>query len=330
MRKFTSLIVFSVFVVFAFAQERTAIQMGKLETDFGLSKSIDTIAPMSFFTGELTYYITVEEGTVDTGYVCGTNWYGDEAKAQMFIYDEPYNLLGCLVWIVDRKGTSGNLQFKVYKANGPGIAYPEDDVNYAPGTVLATVSKSLSQVNSGLSGEQGFNYFALNSPLAINFDYYVGLDFTKMGAFPANKVGIASTTDGDAKGTDLAWEDWGDGFWVSMYAGWELDFDMMFLPVISSSGADIQEHFINNVIMNFYPNPTSDVATIEYELKNNANDVQVVLHDLTGKAVAEYNLGAQNAGKYTTQVDVSNLSSGTYIYSISADKNRLAKKFTVK
>ena len=43
------------------------------------------------------------------------NWYGDEAKAQMFIYDEPYNLLGCLVWI-DRKGTSGNLQFKVYKA----------------------------------------------------------------------------------------------------------------------------------------------------------------------------------------------------------------------
>jgi hypothetical protein len=330
MKKFTSVLIMCVFVALAFAQERTAIQMGKLDADFGFAKSNDTLAPMSFINGaELTYYITVQQGTTDTGYVCGTNWYGDVAKAQQFLYEMPYNLVGCLVWVAAKKGTTGNVQFKVYQSNGNGTAN-SGAVNYAPGTVLSTVSKPFSQINGGLSFAEGSNYFQLTTPLAITGDYYVGLDFSQMGAFPANKLGIVSCVDGGAQGTDLSWELWDNNAWYSMLGSWPLDFDMMFFPIVTTQGADVQEYFINNVIMNVYPNPVSDVATIEYELKNSANNVHVTIHDLTGKGVINLDLGAQNAGNHSVKIDVSQLAAGTYIYSLQADKNRLAKKFTVK
>jgi hypothetical protein len=328
MKKFTTVFILVAFAVVAFAQNRVAIQAEKLG-QMPISKAVDTLMPMSFLTGSPTYYITVETGTTDTGYVAGTNWYGDLAKAQGFLYDSPYNLTGCLVWVADGAGSVGNVTFNVYAADGPGEAV-SGVIAYAPGTILGSTTVAFSSMIWGLDWATGINYFPLTTPIFINADYYVGLDFSAMGAFPANKFGIVSTTDGDAGGTELSWEKWaGTDGWFSMLAAWPLDFDFAFFPIIDDA-ASIEEAYINNVMLSIYPNPVADEATIQYNLKNSANNVNIMVLDITGKAVASFELGAQTAGAHTVSFDASQFAPGTYLYAIQADGNRLGKKFIVE
>ncbi len=327
MKKFTTLFLLVAFAVVAFAQNRVAIQSEKLGQMPNI-KAIDTLMPQSFSTGTPTYYITLAGGT-DTGYVAGPNGYGDRAKAQGFLYDTPYNLTGCLVWIAEGVGTEGDVTFNVYAADGSGEA-ASGTVAYAPGTVLGSTTVAFSTLTFGTDWATGINFFPLTTPIFISADYYVGLDFSNLGPFPANKFGIVSTTDGDAGGTELSWELWAapDG-WYSMLAAWPLDFDFAFFPIIDDA-TSIEEAYINNVMLSIYPNPVADEATIQYNLKNSANSVNIMVLDITGKAVASFELGAQTAGTHTITIDASQFAPGTYLYAIQADGNRLGKKFIVE
>lgn len=323
MKKFTSVLFFIAMVTFAFAQERTAIQMQKLDVDFSSSK-VDTLVPASFNTGTPTWYITLAGGT-DTGYVVGTNGYGDRAKAQQYLVDVPFNVVGGIVWVAEKAGTTGTVTFNVYSSDGSGEA-ASGTVSYAPGTVLSSVTQNFSDMAAGLD-VTGWNVYTLTTPLYVAADFYIGLDFSTMGAFPTNKFGIVSTTDGDAGSSELTWELWAapDG-WYSMIAAWPLDFDFgMF--VIADMGSSIQENFINNLVMNLYPNPVVDNATIEYELRYDANNVVAYVFDVNGKVVNEIQIGSQFAGNHSVSFDASQLASGTYYYAIQADNNRLAKVF---
>lgn len=299
------------------------------------SKAIDTLAPMSYATGTLTWYITfcgITPEPPDTGFVTGPNCYGDLAKAQQFIYESvQYNLTGCLVWIATHRGDEGDLIFNVYEANGAGTAVA-GTVNYAPGTILSTVTMPYDQINSDTTFTGGMNYFELPAPIAISYDYYVGLDFSALGAYPANAFAITSTSDGDGGFTEMSWDKWDNGQWFSFLedpSNWGLDFDMMFFPIIND-GVSIQEHFVNNVILNMYPNPVREKATIQYKLKNSAKEVNLGIFDLTGKNILSFEQGALSAGSYSVSFDASGLSAGTYIYVVQADRNRLAKKFIVE
>ncbi len=335
MKKFTLFVLVAGFTLSVFAQERIAIPSGVKLQKHDFPKAIDTLAPMSYATGDLTWYITfcgITPEPADTGYVCGPNCYSDMAKAQQFIYESvPYNLTGCLVWVAKHRGNEGDLIFNVYGADGTGTAV-SGTVTYAPGTILSTVTMPYSQMNSDTSFAGGMNYFELTTPLAITYDYYVGLDFSSMGAYPANSFAIVSSTDGDGGFTEMSWEKWSDNTWFSFLedaSGWGLDFDMMFFPIINDV-VSVQEHYINNVVLNMFPNPVSEEATIQYKLKNSAKEVNIGIFDLTGKSVMDFEQGAMSAGSYTLNFDASALTAGTYIYVIQADRNRLAKKFIVE
>ncbi len=329
MKKFTIVFFLSLFAFVAFSQNRIAVQGSKLGTIPAFSKDIDTLMPMSFDSGTATFYITTCGGTSpDTGYVAGPNCYGDLAKAQMFLFDAPYNLTGCLVWIAEGRGTAGDVKFNVYNANGTGTAV-SGTVNTAPGTVLSTVTKAYNTIAMGTDWATGINFFELTAPVYITGDYYVGLDFSSFGAWPANAFAIVTTTDGDAGSTELSWEKWDNNAWHSFLEAWPLDFDLAFFPIVST-GTDIQENYINNLIMNMYPNPVTENATVQYSLKNNASNVIVRILDITGKEIFVFNQGAQNAGNHQIQFDASQMAPGTYLYVIQAGRNRLGKKFIVE
>ncbi len=66
-----------------------------------------------------------------------------------------------------------------------------------------------------------------------------------------------------------------------------------------------------------YPNPFNPVTTISYDLPK-AEQVQLVLYDITGKKVKELVNRFQTAGHHVYRLDGSNLASGVYIYSIKA------------
>jgi hypothetical protein len=286
----------------------------------------DTLMPTSFTTGTPVLYSVTP--TYGGGYVVGTNGYGDLAKAQLFYVDEPYNIEGCLVWVGAKEiaGTPNTTKFVVYAANGTGEA-ESGTVNTAPGTELASVTVSMSELDTSLSLANA-HVFTLTTPVPVTDMYYVGMDFTNTYD---DTLGIVSTTDGDALGTELAWEQWDDGTWYSILAAWPLDFDLGFFPIVDMTPDNIQTSPINGVICNIYPNPAYGVTIIEYQLTQSSSNVEINILDVTGKLVKSFNEGAKDPGKYNVTFNASELQPGNYFYTINAGNgSKFAKKFQVK
>jgi len=332
MKKFTSVLILVAFVAVAFAQEKVVLSSKKMNHHEFSTKTYDTLTPFGLTQGGATLFTTDCGGTGDPGYLAGTNCYGDIAKAQLWVVDAPFNLIGCVVWIGERVGTDGTVNFNVYAATGNGTAL-SGAVNYAPGTVLATVSSNISDfAEDGSMYADGAYIYTLTAPLFIVTDFYTGLDFTAVPNYPTNSFGIVSSEDGTAGMTELAWEKWSDNDWYSLQgAGWgsgALDIDLAFFPIIDQTSGI--EDFINNMKLNIFPNPVSDVARVDFELKNSAQQVNFVVLDMTGKTVVSMELGTKAAGSHSVSFDASQLAAGTYVYLVKADRNRLAKQFIVE
>lgn len=69
-----------------------------------------------------------------------------------------------------------------------------------------------------------------------------------------------------------------------------------------------------------YPNPFNPGTKIDYVIAADSK-VSLTVFDITGKKVATLVDENQSAGSYTVQLNASNLSSGIYIYKITADGN---------
>ncbi|TND08366.1 MAG: PDK repeat-containing protein [Bacteroidetes bacterium] len=69
----------------------------------------------------------------------------------------------------------------------------------------------------------------------------------------------------------------------------------------------------NNNVFEFdvYPNPSSDMITVKYDLPS-ASDVVFSIYDVTGKLVRSENFGQQASGLQTQQVSISELAAGVY------------------
>ena len=76
----------------------------------------------------------------------------------------------------------------------------------------------------------------------------------------------------------------------------------------------IVENAITNLAV--YPNPTTDVATVKFDL-NNASDAIFTLFDLTGKVVMTKTVaaGVSNA------IEVASINAGTYFYNVKSGDN---------
>jgi hypothetical protein len=97
------------------------------------------------------------------------------------------------------------------------------------------------------------------------------------------------------------------------------------LQLISRSSADFgpptsNENDINPYTFDLsqnYPNPFNPATQINYSLAQTA-DVQLVVYDILGRRVASLVNAVQNAGTYSVNFDMSQFSSGTYIYRLEA------------
>lgn len=80
-----------------------------------------------------------------------------------------------------------------------------------------------------------------------------------------------------------------------------------------------------------YPNPAYDVFTIEINLKNDISNLAINVYSVTGKLVAGSSDIATSNQHIKSTIDVSNLASGVYLYTInSSDKQLFSGKMVRK
>lgn len=77
-----------------------------------------------------------------------------------------------------------------------------------------------------------------------------------------------------------------------------------------------------------YPNPFNPETVIEYELPQTVH-VRLAVYDMTGRTVAVLFDGARPQGRYTERFNAAGLSTGTYIYRLTAGEKSQTKIMTL-
>lgn len=153
------------------------------------------------------------------GYVCGSNSYGDQAKAEYFELSGNYNITSIdFAYAID--GTNGSVTFKVW-ANNNGV----------PGSELASQTVTLSNLYSAATSQNGTmvgSYtWTLSSPVAVSTNFFAGFDVSNATSY----IGLLSTQQGSGY-TNSCYELY-NGSWGDMYTNWQsLDISMYVLPTV--------------------------------------------------------------------------------------------------
>ncbi len=84
----------------------------------------------------------------------------------------------------------------------------------------------------------------------------------------------------------------------------------------------------NIQISNVYPNPVNDFAAIDYNIINDDKEVKILVHNVLGGTVGEYEL---NSIDKSLVINTEELKPGVYFYSVFIDNdNAITKKFIIK
>lgn len=84
--------------------------------------------------------------------------------------------------------------------------------------------------------------------------------------------------------------------------------------------ASVVENSLETINLTAYPNPASGSVLVKYNI---ATDAQLIITDITGKMLKNIRL---NGGSQSTQVDISDLRAGVYVYSVQSGSKRIVSK----
>ena len=150
------------------------------------------------------------------GYVSGSNYYGDEAKADYFTYSGSGTVEKIKITIGGIDGTNGSVAFTVWADN-----------NGTPGTVLGSKTVTLSTLYSAFTSNNGDYECVFDSPIAVSGNFFAGLDISNATSY----FGLVSTIDSTAANT--AW-DYYDGDWWEYTDSWGLSVTNAIFPYVCS------------------------------------------------------------------------------------------------
>jgi hypothetical protein len=109
------------------------------------------------------------------------------------------------------------------------------------------------------------------------------------------------------------------------------DFYFNFYVSCPTCGAVGVENVDLGIDMNVYPNPATDNITFNFTLENNSDNTTIELSNMLGQNVKSLKVGHISAGSpIRTEMNVSDVPAGLYIYTINANGKKLSDKILIK
>lgn len=276
-----------------------------LSTAATLNAQVDTLT--EFFTGTPVLY-----NADNSGYVAGNNGYGDLAKMQLF--DAAHGVTGAgtisnvLLWVPIKSTAGGSFDVKIW-ANTAG----------EPGAELGSMTFTTASVDTSIAG------YALAGAVAYNVNATFNVAVPANGSFWAgvvlpttlgDTIALVSNTDGDfADALTHSGEFWSDGSFNTFGDpnNWDLAVALGVFPVINFV-AGVNENVITTSV---YPNPANDVLNIVASEEISTTSIV----SLDGKVIAKSN---------SSSVNVSELTSGMYIYEVTTTSGKVSRDTFMK
>lgn len=282
--------------------KKLLLSIALVAAGFAANAQVDTLS--EFFTGTPTMY-----GAQGGGYVTGNNSYEDIAKGMRYNSANGLSsggtLTNVLAWIPVTINTSGTATCtaKIYAFSS----------TTALGAQLGSQTLSLSSIDTtlagfALAGGKPFNAnFVFSTPVTVPNDILVMIELPTTAG---DTIAIVSNTSGDwANAATHTFEIWSDNSLNNFATAWQggVNVAMAIYPVVNMT-ASIEENVIEASV---YPNPANDVLNIKID----GTIESVVVTTLDGKVVASTTSNA---------VNVNELASGMYIYTVTTTEGKIA------
>lgn len=173
--------------------------------------------------------------------------------------------------------------------------------------------------------------------LNANTNYVLAAGLTSAGT---SKIELSSTNDNELFATGFLTDSltniprW-SAMWNTTSDDGGINNDLSALNVSPRMRMHISEYTVISVNqpldeankVNVYPNPATDVVSMELDLVENLNNAVVRIVDLNARNVMEVTY--EDLSSQTLNYSVANLAAGTYFLKIQSDKGYITKKFTV-
>ena len=202
--------------------------------------------------------------------------------------------------------------------NVSGVGYSmvvKDDSgpNNQPGAVLDSIG-----ILPGSVVTSSWNTTTLAVPLTINSG---GVYVMWLMDGPDISLGTNTTTPRSNQNVEYV-----NGV-TGAYRGNETTDLMINMRIKKISSVGINDKAIGDYFANFYPNPSSDIVSLNFNLPTEIKSINYEVLDLQGKSIFVNSSIHYNPGRIT--MDVSSLKSGIYICKITVDGTTVVKKLVV-
>jgi len=290
------------------------------------------------------------------GYFFGTNFLdidqnpntpyenGAQACAQGFPIDsnKSYFILDVLIRVgIKIKGATStgtpliaSIQYlddsSAYNVNSPTgtISY----VIHSPGTSLGSAAILWKDMITGA----GINYSVahFNTPVFVEKNFAVVIDFVDF-YLNGDRVGLWCSAPNGATNIygqeNTLWLYPNPMLWLQVnHIFSNVNRAIALFPVVDDGTFGIaDDEFISGIKLGQnFPNPAKNIANIEFEIEN-PSSVKIEIVDVQGKIVVENELGKLASGIHNATLNIANLSSGIYFYTLSSGDKHLTKRMVV-
>jgi hypothetical protein len=260
-----------------------------------------------------------------SGYIVGTNEYGDVGKFQRFDFKENDTLHGFRFYFAKKEIVNDpdtlSLVVKTVAANG------------APATLLALLKTTTDVLDTTGLG----NVFFLEAPLTVTGPVFVGFEWASS---TDDIFALFADKDGEGDGVNRAWELFSDGKYNDFGTilepdySWGIDVDLWIAAYykpgmpsgIEKPGNDIAPR--DFWVSQNYPNPFNPTTQIRLAIPE-AGNVEISVFNVIGQKVAAIFNGNLPAGTHQFDFKADNLSSGVYFYQVKTARFQAVKKMTL-
>jgi len=281
----------------------------------------------------------------DTGFIVGTNYYGDMGFAERYDFnsaDSSIRVIGVMARFGGKVSASSthSVNFHVWDVTPPVLVTATTSYSGFPNTQIDTLNVPFTQLGIGLTSDTLKSFFFDSATRALNQPFYVGYDMVyDFTSLAGDTIGLYSSLDGErlspayfaymyvndfgdtTRDTVLNVQNatqWSDGTWNDNYYDNDGLFNNLSIFPIVAVNAPTGINGVSHKNLTFYgnyPNPASDNTNIRFALLTGA-DVTIQVMDMSGHALSTTQYKSLAAGEHIINIPVSNLAQGDYLYSI--------------
>lgn len=276
----------------------------------------------------------------DTGFVSGTNYYGDKGFATRFDYDgvdSTVQVMGVLALFggTVNPSTTKTVTFNAWTQGPKTLTSYSPNIYYSgfPNTSLASVTVPITQLGIGTTSGSSDTLKAhwFTTPTAYLADsffigYTISYSWASMGgdtiALYTNRngnrtspayyvVSSSDTTLNDVECTQLS-----DGTWTdNVFEGTGLFNNYYIAPILKVGPGTGAVRGVSNKGLTYYsafPNPANNSTNVRFSLAS-ATDATIAITDMTGHVITQITETKLSAGEHTIPVSTANLAAGNYL-----------------